>query len=99
MKNIPLEEALELSETAKSEKTGAWRWGTVSTYVAELDGKNYEFTIRYHSEQGAFDSNSDNIDLCEVEPIEVKTTEWVRVKQPEPVPASKPACPVTGDGA
>ena len=91
MKTIPLEEALELSETAKSEKTGSWRWGTVSTYVAELDGKNYEFTIRYHSEHGAFDSNSDNIDLYEVEPVEVKTTKWVRVAQPAPAPVSKSA--------
>lgn len=57
-------------------RTGSWRWGSTETYVAEIDGEHWMFSVRYHCEDGR---QREPEVAYKVKAVEVTTTQWVRV--------------------
>lgn len=70
------EEICDAMEEGKEVACEPWRWGTNRTYVFERDGKHFEFTAQFHSEDGLQD---DDVDAYEVRPVEKTITVYERV--------------------
>lgn len=71
---LNLEELFELIEDSERIRTAPWKWGTRETYVCARDGKQYEFTVECHSQEGV--QHYGSIDLTEVRKVEKTVTVW-----------------------
>lgn len=73
--NITLtgEDFHEAIDEGKEVACEPWRWGTNRTYVFEKDGKHFQFTAQFHSEDGLQD---DSADAVEVRAVEKTVTVW-----------------------
>ncbi len=76
MIKLTKEEFFDVTETGAETTCEPWRWGTTRTYVFERDGKHFEVTAQFHSQDGLQD---DTFDAYEVRAVEKTVTTWERV--------------------
>jgi len=76
------DELFDLLEDPTLIKTDEWATKHdchAECYVVQIYGKHYEFTVEYSYNDGIQD---DEVELYEVEPYQVTTTKYLRVKTP-----------------
>lgn len=72
---------LEDEDTIVTDIDDTWRHGTDKTYVSKYKGSYYEYCLRIHHSEGIQLFGEDaEVTAQEVEPVEVVTVEWKRVK-------------------